>query len=390
MELKLRKNPKKTKILITYGTRPEAIKLAPLIIKLIESKDFLIKICLTAQHRDLVDQVNKYFNLNPDYDLNVMTFNQPLDKLTSKIILSIGKVLDDFLPDLVILHGDTTTTFATALACFYKKITTAHVEAGLRTNDKFSPFPEEFNRYSTSYLSKWHFAPTKKSKLNLINEKISSSNILVTGNTIVDAVNMNIRLINNDENLRANIERNISKEFNEFLTKKKFIVITCHRRENSGKNFKKIIKILLLICNKFKEINLVFLKHMNPNVQPEDLLKKNKPKNLFIIKPMIYHQFLWLLKKSHLILTDSGGIQEEATTLKKPILVMRKNSERPEAIDVGSAKLVGTNEHLIISNLNKLLYDKVLYNKYIPYKNPFGNGLASDKIVNFLRKKYVK
>lgn len=386
----MKKKSYKTKILITYGTRPEAIKLAPLIIKLIQSKKFLIKICLTAQHRHLVDQVNQYFKLIPDYDLNIMTFDQTLDDLTSKIILSFGEVLDDFKPSLVILHGDTTTTFASALACFYRKIEIAHVEAGLRTNDKFSPFPEEFNRFCTSYLSKWHFAPTKQSKQNLINEKVPSTNIIVTGNTIVDAVNMNIKIIKNDKNLKTKLEQNISKDFTGFLTPKKFIVITCHRRENSGKNFDKIIKIILSISKKYKDFNFVFLKHLNPNVQPENFLNKNKPKNLFIIKPMIYHQFLWLLYKSHLIITDSGGIQEEALTLKKPIFIMRKKSERPEAIEAGNAKLVGTNELLIMSYLNKLLYDRNIYNKFISNKNPFGNGQASDKIFNFLRKKYVK
>ena len=386
----MKKKSYKTKILITYGTRPEAIKLAPLIIKLIQSKKFLIKICLTAQHRHLVDQVNQHFKLIPDYDLNIMTFDQTLDNLTSKIILSFGEVLDNFRPSLVILHGDTTTTFASALACFYRKIEIAHVEAGLRTNDKFSPFPEEFNRFCTSYLSKWHFAPTKQSKQNLINEKVPSTNIIVTGNTIVDAVNMNIKIIKNDKSLKTKLEQNISKDFTGFLTPKKFIVITCHRRENSGKNFDKIIKIILSISKKYKDFNFVFLKHLNPNVQPENFLNKNKPKNLFIIKPMIYHQFLWLLYKSHLIITDSGGIQEEALTLKKPIFIMRKKSERPEAIEAGNAKLVGTNELLIMSYLNKLLYDRNIYNKFISNKNPFGNGQASDKIFNFLRKKYVK
>ena len=386
----MKKKSYKTKILITYGTRPEAIKLAPLIIKLIQSKKFLIKICLTAQHRHLVDQVNQHFKLIPDYDLNIMTFDQTLDNLTSKIILSFGEVLDNFRPSLVILHGDTTTTFASALACFYRKIEIAHVEAGLRTNDKFSPFPEEFNGFCTSYLSKWHFAPTKQSKQNLINEKVPSTNIIVTGNTIVDAVNMNIKIIKNDKSLKTKLEQNISKDFTGFLTPKKFIVITCHRRENSGKNFDKIIKIILSISKKYKDFNFVFLKHLNPNVQPENFLNKNKPKNLFIIKPMIYHQFLWLLYKSHLIITDSGGIQEEALTLKKPIFIMRKKSERPEAIEAGNAKLVGTNELLIMSYLNKLLYDRNIYNKFISNKNPFGNGQASDKIFNFLRKKYVK
>ena len=386
----MKKKLKKTKILITYGTRPEAIKLAPLIIKLIQSNEFSVKICLTAQHRHLVDQVNQYFKLIPDYDLNIMTVDQTLGDLTSRIILSFGKVLDDFRPSLVILHGDTTTTFASALTCFYKNIEIAHVEAGLRTDDKFSPFPEEFNRVCTSYLSKWHFAPTKKSKQNLINEKISSSNILITGNTIVDAVNMNIKIIKNDKKLKIKLEHNISNHFTEFLTPKKFIVITCHRRENSGKNFDKIIKIILSISKKYKDINFVFLKHLNPNVQPEDFLNKNKPKNLYIVKPMIYHQFLWLLYKSHLIITDSGGIQEEAITLKKPIFIMRKKSERPEAIEIGNAKLVGTNEHLIMSYLNKLLYDQNIYDKFISNRNPFGNGKASNKIVNFLRKEYVK
>ena len=376
------------RVLLIYGTRPEAIKLAPLIIKMKEKNIFKINICLTAQHRKLVDQVNKYFDIKPDFDLNLMTKNQSLETITSKILISVTKVIKTTKPDLVIVHGDTTTTFASALSAFYNNIPVAHVEAGLRTHNKNSPFPEEFNRFSTSYISKWHFAPTIESKKNLLDERVPNKNILVTGNTIVDSVKLCVDKIKTNQFLLKKIEKNLINLFPEFSSQKRYILITCHRRENFGSNFKKILQIIRKLCITFGNVNFVFPKHLNPNTQPDELNKDLHINNLYIINPLPYQEFLWLLYNSYLILTDSGGIQEEGASLKKPILIMRESSERPEVIDAGFGKLVGTNKTKIMSNISKLINNTTYYSKFVNNQNPFGDGKSSEKIIKFIEKKY--
>ncbi|MDA9171674.1 UDP-N-acetylglucosamine 2-epimerase (non-hydrolyzing), partial [Alphaproteobacteria bacterium] len=366
-------------------TRPEAIKLAPIINKLYNEKKYKVLICLTAQHRELVDQVINYFNIKIDFDLNLMTNNQSLEDITAKILVSMSKIYKEYNPNLVIVHGDTTTTFATSLSAFYNNIPIAHIEAGLRTFNKFSPFPEEFNRFTTSYLATWHFAPTEISKYNLMQENINRENIIVTGNTVVDAVNLCIKKVQNDAGLNLDIEKKLIGIFPEFLSTKKYILITCHRRENFGINFQKILQIINKLCVTFPEINFVFPKHLNPNMQP-DKLKNNIP-NLYIIDPMPYQYFLWLVKNCYLIITDSGGIQEEGATLKKPMLILRSNSERPEVINAGFAKLVGADENKILKYFSKLVVNNLFYSQMSENINPFGDGKASEKIITFIGKK---
>jgi len=376
---------KKKIILIVFGTRPEAIKLVPIIKKLKNQKKYKILVCLTAQHRELVDQVIDYFKIKIDLDLNLMTENQRLEGITSKILTSMSKIFHDYKPNLVIVHGDTTTTFATSLSAFYNNIPVAHIEAGLRTYNKFSPFPEEFNRFITSYLTTWHFAPTKISKTNLVNENINEKNILVTGNTIVDAVNLCIEKIENDTITKKIIVNELLNVFPKFLSAQKYVLITCHRRENFGVNFKNIQKIIQKLCNKFDFVNFVFPRHLNPNMQPINSIKKIK--NLYITDPMPYQNFLWLIKNCFLIITDSGGIQEEGATLKKPLLILRSNSERPEVVDSGFAKLVGVQEEQIFDLFSKLINDDEFYSHMSQNQNPFGDGTASEKIIRFIGKK---
>ena len=376
---------KKKIILIVFGTRPEAIKLIPIIKKLKNQKKYKILICLTAQHRELVDQIIDYFKIKVDIDLNLMTKNQSLEGITSRILTSMSKIFLTYKPNLVIVHGDTTTTFATSLSAFYNNIPVAHIEAGLRTFNKFSPFPEEFNRLITSYLTTWHFAPTTISKNNLLNENINEKNILVTGNTIVDAVNLCIEKIENETITKKIIINKLLDVFPKFLSTQKYVLITCHRRENFGINFENIQKIIEKLCNKFDFVNFVFPRHLNPNMQPINSMKNIK--NLYIIDPMPYQNFLWLIKNCFLIITDSGGIQEEGATLKKPILILRSNSERPEVVDSGFAKLVGVQEKQIFNIFSRLINDDKFYSHMSQNPNPFGDGTASEKIITFIGKR---
>ena len=375
---------KKKVILIVFGTRPEAIKLAPVIKRLESQNKYKVLICLTAQHRELVDQVINYFNIKVDIDLNLMTKNQSLEVITAKILTSMSRIYYKYQPSLVVVHGDTTTTFATSLSAFYNKIPIAHIESGLRTFNKLSPFPEEFNRLITSYLSTWHFAPTKISKSNLLRENINEKNILVTGNTIVDAVNLCVEKIEREQKTKNFIVNELLSVFPKFLSTQKYVLITCHRRENFGDNFKNILKIIEKLCTKFNFINFVFPRHLNPNMQPISSL--NNIKNLYITEPMPYQNFIWLVKNCYFIITDSGGIQEEGATLKKPILILRSNSERPEVIDSGFAKLVGVDEEKIIDIFSKLIDNKSFYCQMSENHNPFGNGTSSQKIIKFIEK----
>ena len=375
MELKYKK------ILTVFGTRPEAIKMAPLVKELANQYDFESKVCVTAQHREMLDQVLEIFNVKPDYDLDIMKSNQDLYDITSNILLDMKDVLDDFKPDLVLVHGDTTTTFATTLAAFYQKIDVAHVEAGLRTGNLYSPWPEEANRKLTGVLAKYHFAPTSTAKLNLLKENIDEKNIIVTGNTVIDALFLALDKTKQNKNL----EQKIIQELNLKIDSQ-FILITGHRRENFGQGFINICEAIKELAIKYPKINFIYPVHLNPNVRkPVNEILSNL-ENVFIIEPLDYLPFVYLMSKSYLILTDSGGIQEEAPSLGKPVLVMRDTTERPEAIKAGTVKLVGTNKEKIVNEVSRLIEDKQEYNKMSKAYNPYGDGKASKKIIEFLTK----
>ena len=367
------------KLLIVFGTRPEALKMVPLIKKLKKESFFETKVCVTAQHRDMLDQVLDTFNIVPDFDLNLMSKNQTLSNLTSKILTQINSVLDSYKPELVFVHGDTTTTFAISLACFYKKINVAHVEAGLRTYNLYSPWPEEFNRQITSKITKFHFSPTENSKNNLVNENIPQRKIRVTGNTIIDTLYLALDLI---KQKKLDV---FYKEKFVFDLAKKTILITAHRRENFGSGILNICEAIYKLSTKFNNINFVYPVHLNPNIKNIVEKKLSNLPNVFLIEPLDYLEFIFLMNQSSIILTDSGGVQEEAPSLNKPVLVMRDTTERPEAVEFGKVKLVGTNINLIVKEVSKLIDDKSYYNSFLANVNPYGNGTASKKIINFIK-----
>jgi len=376
------------KVLIVFGTRPEAIKMAPLVNEFLKHKDkFDTKVCVTAQHREMLDQVLGIFNIEPDYDLNIMKPGQNLYDLTSSVLLGLQGVLDDFEPNLVFVHGDTTTTFSASLACFYKQIEVAHVEAGLRTNNIYSPWPEEGNRVLTSKLAKYHFAPTETSKANLLKENIDESTISVIGNTVIDALLIVIDKISNDKNLKDELMNKITSFGfnigNANKNQKKIVLVTGHRRENFGDGFVNICNALKEIAVKYTDVNIVYPVHLNPNVRvPVNKILEGID-NIFLIEPLDYEPFVFLMSQSFLILTDSGGIQEEAPSLGKPVLVMRDTTERPEALSAGTVKLVGTNKSLIVKEVENLLNDRDMYLKMSKSHNPYGNGNTCKTIVEF-------
>jgi len=388
------------KILVVFGTRPEAIKMAPVIKQLkmeneknnyqlsIFNSQLDIRVCVTAQHREMLDQVLDIFDIKPDYDLDIMKKNQDLYDITSNILLKMKKVLDDFKPDIVLVHGDTTTTFATTLAAFYQKIDVGHIEAGLRTGNIYSPWPEEANRKLTAALAKYHFAPTNTAKENLLREGIKEENIIVTGNTVIDALFVMLEKIESDKDLKNRIIKKLSSYFNSQLSilNFQFILVTGHRRENFGEGFLNICNALKEIAINNPDINIIYPVHLNPNVQKPVNKILRGIKNIYLIEPLEYPEFVYLMSKSYLILTDSGGIQEEAPSLGKPVLVMRDTTERPEAIKAGTVKLVGTNKDKIINEVEKLLNDRNEYDKMSKAHNPYGDGKASQKICDFLRK----
>ena len=387
------------KVLIVFGTRPEAIKMAPLVKEFQNHNEFKMKVCVTAQHREMLDQVLEIFEIKPDYDLNIMQKGQDLYDITSKILLQMRDVLGDFNPNLVLVHGDTTTTFATSLAAFYQKIDVGHVEAGLRTNNIYSPWPEEINRKLTGSIAKYHFTPTITTKNNLLKENVDEKSIIVTGNTVIDSLFMAIDKIKSDKKLQQNIESKFNQIFNSQFSSERsdnpagtrtifnsqFILVTGHRRENFGDGFLNICNALKEIALQNKDVNIIYPVHLNPNVQKpvNDIL--NGIENIYLIEPLEYLEFVYLMSKSYLILTDSGGIQEEAPSLAKPVLVMRDTTERPEAVESGTIKLVGTNKEKIIKEVNNLLNNKSEYDKMSNIKNPYGDGKASKKIIEFLK-----
>ena len=379
----LGKNMKK--ILLVFGTRPEAIKMAPLVKEFQKDMiNFETKVCVTAQHREMLDQVLTIFDIQPDYDLNLMKAGQDLYDITSRVLLGMKDVLNDFKPDLVLVHGDTTTTSATALATFYQKIKICHIEAGLRTHDIYSPWPEEANRQMTGILTTYHFAPTLTSKENLLQENKEEKNILVTGNTVIDALFLALSKIENDNKLKNKIIENISSQYKINATKR-LILVTGHRRENFGQGFINICEALKKLALNNQDIDIVYPVHLNPNVQVPVKEILSDVNNIYLIEPLQYESFLYLMSKSYFIITDSGGVQEEAPSLGKPVLVMRDTTERPEALSAGTVKLVGTDLQKIIIEAQKLLDDTNEYGKMSRAHNPYGDGKACEKIVQFIK-----
>jgi len=375
------------KILVVFGTRPEAIKMAPVIKQLKSRPNFNTQVCITAQHRYMLDQVLQIFNIKPDYDLNIMKNNQDLFGLTATALVQLKSVMLKSKPDLILVQGDTTTTLVTSLAAFYFKIPIGHVEAGLRTDNKYSPYPEEINRRLVTEIADFNFAPTQWAKNNLIKQGIPKSKIFVTGNTVVDALSDIIKLIKTP-GMKIKFDKNF-----DFLKKKgrKIILITGHRRESFGDGFRNICNAIKKLAIAFPECDFVYPVHLNPNVQApvQEILNRDKLQNVYLIEPLNYILFAYLMQRAYLILTDSGGIQEEAVTFGKPILVMRDITERPEGIKAGIAKLVGVNKEKIFKECKQLLTDKNVYDKMVTRKNPYGDGRASKKIVDILMKKLV-
>ncbi|MDB2487152.1 UDP-N-acetylglucosamine 2-epimerase (non-hydrolyzing) [Alphaproteobacteria bacterium] len=373
------------KILIVFGTRPEAIKMAPLVKAMqAESKAFDTQVCVTAQHRDMLDQVLNLFNITPEHDLNLMQPGQSLTALSNRVLTGIEQVLSAVKPDLVFVHGDTTTSSMTALAAFYQQIDVAHIEAGLRTHNLYAPWPEEANRQITGRLTKWHFAPTELARQNLRAENTPDAQICVTGNTVIDALYWVRNQIGEDTARDADLRAGIAENGFDFSPERRVILITAHRRENFGAGFESICKSLATLAENNPDCDLVYPVHLNPNVQkPVHKLLGDKP-NIHLIAPLDYEPFVWLMLKSHIVLTDSGGIQEEAPGLGKPVLVMRETTERPEAAEAGTVKLVGTNGSLIASQTQALLDDESAYAEMSRAHNPYGDGKACRRIIDFL------
>ncbi|PCK33622.1 non-hydrolyzing UDP-N-acetylglucosamine 2-epimerase [Pseudoalteromonas piscicida] len=368
------------KVLTVFGTRPEAIKMAPLVKALEMDSRFNARVCVTAQHREMLDQVLALFEINPDYDLDLMQAGQTLPEVTSRILLELTPVLKEFQPDVVLVHGDTATTFAASLAAYYEQISVAHVEAGLRTGNIYSPWPEEANRKLTGVLTKFHFAPTETSKQNLLSENVDSNEIYVTGNTVIDALLLVKNRIEDDNSLALEL----AEQFPFLSDEKKLILVTGHRRESFGSGFERICKALAETAKAHPDSQIVYPVHLNPNVQePVNRILKDVC-NIHLIEPQQYLPFIFLMNKAHLILTDSGGIQEEAPSLGKPVLVMRDTTERPEAVAAGTVKLVGTDIKAITSSITELLTDRQAYEIMSKAHNPYGDGKACSRICDVL------
>lgn len=379
------------KVLIVFGTRPEAIKMAPLVKEFHKYKDAVeAVVCVTGQHRQMLDQVLSLFEIVPDYDLNIMKQGQDLYDVTSRVLLGMREVLAEVKPDVVLVHGDTTTSTAAALAAFYQQIPVGHVEAGLRTHNIYSPWPEEMNRQITGRIATLNFAPTRLSCSNLQQEGVSGDSIMVTGNTVIDALYWVVDKLKFDEALLEQVKEKIRQSGYEIARDRRLVLITGHRRENFGSGFIDMCSAIRDLASKYPEVDFVYPMHLNPNVRKpihevfgEDLSIYS---NLFFIEPLEYLEFVCLMEKSVLVLTDSGGIQEEAPGLGKPVLVMRDTTERPEAVDAGTVKLVGTDYNAIVNNVSLLLDDKSCYERMSKAVNPYGDGLASARIVDTIIK----
>lgn len=365
-----------SKILTVFGTRPEAIKMAPMVHALENNVRFDAKVCVTAQHREMLDSVLKLFEIEPEFDLNIMKQGQSLNDVTTSILLGLKPILEDFKPDVVLVHGDTATTFSAALAAYYQKIKVGHVEAGLRTGNIYSPWPEEANRKLTSSIANYHFAPTEDSKNNLLKEGVSEKSITVTGNTVIDALFWVRKKLQDDNSLA----QKLFTMFNYLDPNKKLILVTGHRRESFGNGFERICEALRQVATMHPEVQILYPVHLNPNVQDPVNRLLNDLDNIFLIKPQQYLTFCYLMERASIILTDSGGIQEEAPSLGKPVLVMRDTTERPEAVDAGTVRLVGTDVNLIVEQTNILLTDLKEYEKMSKAHNPYGDGEACDRI----------
>lgn len=378
-----------SRILIVFGTRPEAIKMAPLVKAFQKyTNTFKTKVCVTAQHREMLDQVLNLFEITPDYDLDIMKPGQDLYDVTSNVLLGMKDVLVDFKPDVVFVHGDTSTTFAASLAAFYQQIKVAHIEAGLRTGDIYSPWPEEANRQLTTQITAYHFAPTTTSRDNLLKENVNEQSIVVTGNTVIDALFLALEKIKNNVELEQEIIKAIDASIQNSKFKIKhstFILVTGHRRENHGQGLINICTALKTIAENNPEIDIVYPVHLNPNIQKPVREMLSDVANIYLIEPLQYEEFIYMMNKSYFIITDSGGVQEEAPSLGKPVLVMRDTTERPEALDAGTVKLVGTDTQLIVKEAQALLDEKETYNKMAKAHNPYGNGDACRKVVEFLK-----
>lgn len=378
--------------MLVFGTRPEAIKMAPLV-KAFQAKndEFETIVCVTGQHREMLDQVLHLFDIKPDFDLNIMKQGQDLYDITSRVLLGMRDVFKVCKPDILFVHGDTTTSTAAALAGFYQQIPVAHVEAGLRTNDIYSPWPEEMNRQITGRIATYNLSPTQLSRQNLLKENVDENKITVTGNTVIDALHWVTAKIKSDKKLDDNLSLDLkSKGYDtkRLVGNRRLILITGHRRENFGDGFLHICHAIQDLAKKFPEVDFVYPMHLNPNVRKpihqvfgEDL---NNLGNIFFIEPLEYLPFVFLMEKSDIVLTDSGGIQEEAPGLGKPVLVMRNTTERPEAVDAGTVKLVGTDYDAIVDNVSKLLTDRNLYNKMSKATNPYGDGKACERIIRYI------
>ncbi len=368
------------KILLVFGTRPEAIKMIPLIKKIQNDARFDYKVCVTAQHREMLDQVLSIFSIKPDYDLNLMKRGQQLVDLTASMIISFAEVLQDYKPDYVLVHGDTSTTLACTISAYYNQIKVGHVEAGLRTGNLLSPWPEEGNRKVTGALASIHFAPTETSRSNLLKENVPDDNIFVTGNTVVDTLFLAKELIKAD----IGFQQSLNSKYDFLQDDKRLVLITGHRRESFGKGFENICEGIKDVARQYPDTNFVYPVHLNPQVQePVNRLLSSEP-NIYLIQPLDYLPFVYFMDRSHFILTDSGGVQEEAPSLGKPVLVMRDTTERPEAVEAGTVKLVGTSREAIFSGMKKLLDDDAFYSEMSHAHNPYGDGNAAERILNAL------
>lgn len=383
------------KMMLVFGTRPEAIKMAPLVKAFQACKeDFETVVCVTGQHREMLDQVLSLFDIKPDFDLNIMKQGQDLYDVTSRVLLGMRDVFKTCVPDILFVHGDTTTSTAAALAAFYHQIPVAHVEAGLRTGNIYSPWPEEMNRLITGRIATYNLSPTKLSRENLLRENVSDSKIVVTGNTVIDALHWVTNKINNDKDLNANLAKELvtkGYDVTRLSNGRRLVLITGHRRENFGDGFRNICNALKALSEKYPDVDFVYPMHLNPNVRRpiheafgEDLSNLD---NMFFIEPLEYLMFIFLMEKSDVVLTDSGGIQEEAPGLGKPVLVMRDTTERPEALEAGTVRLVGTDYDAIVDNVSLLLDNREAYERMSYAVNPYGDGKACGRIIDFIKSK---
>lgn len=376
-----------SKVLVVFGTRPEAIKMAPLVKCLKDEKSLDVRVAVTAQHREMLDQVLDLFEIIPDYDLDIMHPGQDLYDVTSRVLLGVRGILCDFNPNVVLVHGDTATTFAASLAAFYQKVPVGHVEAGLRTWDLYSPWPEEANRQLTTRLTDWHFAPTKGNMDSLLKESVSPEKITVTGNTVIDALLMVIDKIETSPDLKERVQEMLKLAgITQAILGKRYILITGHRRENFGEGFDSICNALRHLAKNNPDVHFIYPVHLNPNVQEPVNRIIGEINNIHLVSPLSYEPFVYLMQNAYIVLTDSGGVQEEAPGLGKPVLVMRDTTERPEAVEAGTVKLVGTSSDGIIKAVENLLADRLVYEEMSHAHNPYGDGHASERIVHALKK----